>query len=165
MEVGYKLFEGAADYEKIELEMAIFCDKNGYCLEDGYDDGKRYLIINPPYIPPLDDLRADKISTLKAARDAEEIDPIEWNGNKYDYDERARERMKIKRQALEDNDPTETIAWTTADNSYAEIGLADFIAINTLAAERGERLHVKYNKLKMQVLAAETAEEVAAVVW
>lgn len=58
MKIGFKLYEdfseeGRETFEKAQLEMALLCEKNGWCMEDGYDeDGKRYLIINPPYIPP-----------------------------------------------------------------------------------------------------------------
>lgn len=53
MEIGFKLYEdfseeGREAFEKAQLEMALLCDANGWCMEDGYDeDGKRYLIINP----------------------------------------------------------------------------------------------------------------------
>ena len=164
MEVGYRLFEGTKDFKKIELEMAIFCDQNGYCLEDGYEDGVRYLIINPPYVPPLDEWKAKKIAELKSIRDALEVKPIEWNGALYDYDDKARDRLGIARRAIEDG-IVDTIDWTTAGNTRVTIGLTDFIGINAAAAARSNMLHVKYNELKVQVHAAETAEDVAAVVW
>ena len=158
--IGTKFYKKNLD-NKAYFDGAQWCNANGAMI---VDQGDHYEIVAIPE-PPLNELKAKKIAALKAARDAAEIAPIDWSGNIYDYAANARDRMKIKRQALEDNDPTATVIWTTADNSFAEIGLADFIAINTLAAERGERLHIKYNELKMQVLAAETAEEVAAVIW
>ena len=164
MEVGYRLFEGTKDFKKIELEMAIFCDQNGYCLEDGYEDGVRYLIINPPYVPPLDEWKAKKIAELKVIRDTLEVKPIEWNGNFYDYDDKARDRLDIARRAIEDG-VVDSIDWTTANNTRTTIGLTDFIGINAAAAARSNMLHIKYNELKVQVQAAETADDVAAVVW
>ena len=67
MEIGYKLYEDFSDegreaFEKAQLEMALLCDANGWCMEDGYDeDGKRYLIINPPepeYEPTKEEIEA-----------------------------------------------------------------------------------------------------------
>ena len=58
MEIGYKLYEDFSDeghgaFKKAQLEMALTCEANGWCMEDGYDeDGKRYLIINPPEVIP-----------------------------------------------------------------------------------------------------------------
>lgn len=56
MEIGFKLYEdlretNLEEFEALQLEMALICEANGWCMEDGYDeDGKRYLIINPPYV-------------------------------------------------------------------------------------------------------------------
>ena len=67
MEIGYKLYvdlseEGRESFEKAQLEMALTCEANGWCMEDGYDeDGKRYLIINPPepeYVPTQEEVEA-----------------------------------------------------------------------------------------------------------
>ena len=67
MEIGYKLYEdfseeGREAFEKAQLEMALLCEANGWCMEDGYDkDGKRYLIINPPepeYVPTEEEIQA-----------------------------------------------------------------------------------------------------------
>ncbi len=67
MDIGYKLYEdfseeGREAFEKAQLEMALACEANGWCMEDGYDeDGKRYLIINPPYVaqePTQEEIKA-----------------------------------------------------------------------------------------------------------
>lgn len=67
MEIGYKLYEdfseeGREAFEKAQLEMALACEANGWCMEDGYDEGgKRYLIINPPepeYVPTQEEIEA-----------------------------------------------------------------------------------------------------------
>ncbi len=67
MEIGYKLYEdfseeGSEAFEKAQLEMALTCEANGWSMEDGYDeDGKRYLIINPPepkYEPTVEEIQA-----------------------------------------------------------------------------------------------------------
>lgn len=114
---------------------------------------------------PLSMLVEEKVAAFKAARNAEEIAPIEWNGNLYDYDADSRDRMSIKRRDIEDKGGTGTILWTLADNTHTEIGLADFIGINSAAAERSEALHIKYNLLKVQAEAATTKEELEAIVW
>ena len=43
--------------------------------------------------------------------------------------------------------------------------IADFAEINSMAAYRSNRLHVKYNDLKAEVNAAQTVEEVEAITW
>lgn len=56
MQIGYKLYEDLRDtqseeFERLQLEMALTCEANGWCMEDGYDGDRRYLIINPPFVP------------------------------------------------------------------------------------------------------------------
>ena len=76
MEIGYKLYEdlsseGRETFERNQLEMALACEANGWCMEDGYDeDGKRYLIINPPepeYVPTQEELEARMQATMTHA--------------------------------------------------------------------------------------------------
>ena len=114
---------------------------------------------------PLSMMIEEKTAAFKAARNAEEIAPIEWNGNLFDYDADSRDRLRIKRQNIEDNGGTGTIKWTLADNSFTVIGLADFIGINNAASKRSEALHYKYNVLKAQAEAATTKEELESIVW
>ena len=107
----------------------------------------------------------EKTAAFKAARNAEEIAPIEWNGNLYDYDADSRDRMSVKRRNIEDNGGTGTVKWTLADNTHTVIGLADFIGINNAASDRSEALHYKYNVLIAQAEAATTKEELESIVW
>ena len=75
MEIGFKLYEdlseeGREAFEKAQLEMALLCEKKGWCMEDGYDDddGKRYLIINPPepeYVPTQEEIEAKALAKEK----------------------------------------------------------------------------------------------------
>ena len=128
-----------------------------------YVDGQ--FIDPPPYVPPLDDVKAAKISELKGIRDAKEVEPIQTDKGIFDYDDKSRDRLAIARQALTDAGGTGTIMWTTADNQRVALGVADFAAINGAAAVRSNSLHVLYNELKEQVNACETVEEVEAIHW
>ena len=128
-----------------------------------YVDGQ--FIDPPPYVPPLDDVKAAKISELKGIRDAKEVEPIQTEKGIFDYDDKSRDRLAIARQALTDAGGTGTIMWTTADNQRVALGVADFAAINGAAAVRSNSLHVLYNELKEQVNACETVEEVEAIHW
>ena len=157
-------------HEKAEREYP------GAPLLDGGDDyfnefaaGKIYVdgqfIDPPPYVPPLEDVKAAKISELKGIRDAKEVEPIQTDKGIFDYDDKSRDRLAIARQALTDAGGTGTIMWTTADNQRVAMGVADFAAINGAAAVRSNSLHVLYNELKEQVNACETVEEVEAIHW
>lgn len=115
--------------------------------------------------PSLDEVKTNKINELKSIRDAEEVEPVQTGKGIFDYDDKSRDRLAIARQSLTDNPSLESIVWTTADNQRVAMTVADFAEINSMAAYRSNRLHVKYNDLKAEVNAAQTVEEVEAITW
>lgn len=111
----------------------------------------------------LEELKADKVQRLKWERDAAEVKPIEYNGNNFDYDDKARDRINAAIIALDITG--QSIEWTTADNTNVAVTAQDLRNIIANVAVRSNILHVKYRELKEQVLACTTAEEVAEIVW
>lgn len=112
----------------------------------------------------LEEVKTNKKNTLKWERDRRETLPITYKDKSFDYDDKARERMRIAQQALEDNNiPSQT--WTCADNSITELTVTDFKALNTLAAQRSGQLHEQYNKLKVYVDTLKTVEAIEAVIF
>lgn len=161
MNVGYRLFEGEENFNKIQLEMAIYCDTNGYHLEEGYEGGKRYLVVNPPYQPTLDFIKYEKIAELKKERDTLEIKDIVVDGYTFDYDDKARERINNAIIALQANGAT--INWTTADHQTVPVDSQKLIQVVSAVAERSNILHIAYRIAKQAVLDAETAEEIETI--
>lgn len=154
-----KLFSPAAllvDITNID-DVAI-----GYRVD--FKSATDFILIPPAKILPetLDEVKIAKIKELKAIRDAKEVAIITYNGKTYDYDDKARERMRIAKDTLVDNNIASQ-TWTCADNSKAELTVADFKAINTLAAQRSGQLHDKYNELKNKVEAMTSIDEIRAV--
>lgn len=111
----------------------------------------------------LEQLKQDKINELKTIRDTEEVKPIEYNGNSYDYDDKARDRINSAIIALDITG--QSIEWTTADNTNVLVTADDLRGVIAAVAVRSNQLHAKYRELKEQVLACSTAEEVAEIVW
>ena len=112
---------------------------------------------------PLEVLRQRKIAELKYQRDEAEVKPIEYNGNLYDYDDKARDRINAAIIALSLQGEGASIDWTTADNQDVKVTVYDLRAIVAAVAVRSNALHVKYRKAKAQVEVAGSAEEVNAV--
>lgn len=141
-------------------------DKEGYKIKWNGNEWEYELIpVEPePEPPTLDEVKAQKIAELKGIRDTKEVEPIRTDKGIFDYDDKARDRLYIARQALTDNGGG-SITWTTADNQRVSMEIADFSAINGAAAVRSNALHIKYNELKAQVNACKTVEEVNAIVW
>lgn len=112
---------------------------------------------------PIESIRARKIMELKRQRDVAEVEPISYNGNSYDYDSKARDRIAAAIIALDVQGDGAKISWTTADNEDAVVTAADLRAIVAAVAVRSNLLHVAYRKAKAQVEAAGTAAEVDVV--
>ena len=115
-------------------------------------------------VPSLEEVKTRKKIALKYERDHRETLPIAYKGKTFDYDDKARERMRIAQQALADNNiPSQT--WTCADNTATELTVEDFKALNTLAAQRSGQLHEQYNKLKVYIDTLTSGEAVEAVTF
>ena len=166
----------AVEYSDVEIQEFL---NKGYFLVNNEDYNKlagnadkQYSIAldgtlyeTPPVVIPLEVVKTNKLTSLKSIRDTLEVEPIEYNGNLFDYDDKSRERLRNKRQEIEDKGGIGTIPWTLADNTEVVIGLQDFIGINNAATERAELLHFKYRTLREQVDKATTVEEVNAINW
>lgn len=151
-------------------------------LEQGYhevtsDDLKKYETLQFLYdfetgkpiqrviIPPaLEVIKTAKIAELKAERDTREVEPITYNGNRYDYDDKARDRINAAIIALELQGEGATIDWTTADNQDVKVTANDLRMVIAAVAVRSNKLHTAYRIAKEKVEAATTAAEVEAII-
>lgn len=111
----------------------------------------------------LEVIKQRKIAELKAERDEAEVTPIEYNGNLYDYDEKARDRISAAIIALELQGEGATIEWTTAGNADTPVTANDLKMIIAAVAVRSNKLHTAYRVAKEKVEAATAADEVRAV--
>lgn len=114
---------------------------------------------------PLEVIKQRKITELKYQRDTAEVTPIEYNGNLYDYDEKARDRISAAIIALELQGEGATIEWTTADNADTPVTANDLKMIIAAVAVRSNKLHTAYRVSKEKVEAATTAADVETVIF
>lgn len=112
---------------------------------------------------PIENIRARKIIELKRQRDAAEVEPIEYGGHSFDYDDKARDRINAAIIALSLQGEDASIDWTTADNQDVKVTANDLRMVIAAVAVRSNKLHTAYRAAKAQVEAASTAEEVEAV--
>nr|DAP78637.1 MAG TPA: tail fiber assembly protein [Caudoviricetes sp.] len=111
----------------------------------------------------LDEVKADKVQRLKAERDAREVEPITYNGNSYDYDDKARERINAAIIALDVQGADASIDWTTADNADVKVTANDLRMVIAMVANRSNALHIAYREAKDKVEQAITVAEVEAI--
>lgn len=131
------------------------------------DDGSVYAKPAPTDAELLADAKPAKIAELKAERDAREVEPITYNGNLYDYDSKARDRISTAVIALDVQTAkaksTASIDWTTADNQDVKVTADDLRCVIASVANRSNALHVAYRAAKDKVEQATTVAEVDAV--
>ena len=114
---------------------------------------------------PLEVLRQRKITELKAERDKAEVEPIEYNGHSFDYDDKARDRINAAIIALSLQGEGATIDWTTADNQDVKVTANDLRMVIAAVAVRSNTLHTAYRAAKEKVEAATTAADVETVIF
>lgn len=174
----YILDGGVIEKDGKKLILAVhdsqqnYCEVNGEVLEypveffDNIIDNIENLLANKEkreYVAPtLDELKAQKLTELKTIRDTEEVKPISYQGNHYDYDSKARDRINAAIIALDVSKGQ--IAWTTADNTEVMVNADDLRGVIAAVAMRSNKLHNAYRIAKEKVLEATTKEEVEKVV-
>lgn len=154
---GSQIYKNNKEQMKNYTKTAIWCNKNGATIKD---KGDYYEVVAIP-LPSLDEIKAQKIASLKAERDTLEVEDITVDGNTFDYDEKARERINNAIIALQASGAS--IHWTLADHQSVEVTVEDLIKVVSAVAIRSNALHVAYRTAKEEVLNAETEDEVNAV--
>ena len=133
----------------------------GYIAE--FRDGVGLVVVPPKDKKEhtLDDIRFLKVAELKNQRDALETMPIEYNGNLFDFDDKARDRINSAIIALDI--AGQGIEWTTADNTNVFVTADDLRGIVANVAMRSNELHIRYRNAKAKIEKAQTAEELEAI--
>lgn len=112
---------------------------------------------------PLENIKQRKILMLKRQRDTAEVEPIEYNGNSFDYDEKARDRINAAIIALSLQGEDASIDWTTADNADVKVTANDLRMVIAAVAVRSNALHTAYRAAKAKVEAAQSKDEIDTI--
>lgn len=112
---------------------------------------------------PIENVKQRKILMLKRQRDTAEVEPIEYNGHSFDYDDKARDRINAAIIALSLQGEGASIDWTTADNQDVKMTANDLRMVIAAVAVRSNKLHTAYREAKAQVGRCATAAELEAI--
>lgn len=112
---------------------------------------------------PLENVKQRKILMLKRQRDTAEVEPIEYNGYSFDYDDKARDRINAAIIALSLQGEGASIDWTTADNQDVKVTANDLRMVIAAVAVRSNALHTAYRKAKEQVEAAQNKADIEKI--
>lgn len=112
---------------------------------------------------PIKNVKQRKILMLKRQRDTAEVEPIEYNGHSFDYDDKARDRINAAIIALSLQGENASIDWTTADNQDVKVTANDLRMVIAAVAVRSNALHTAYRKAKEQVEAAQNETDIEKI--
>lgn len=128
---------------------------------------RQYQLVELPK-PSLEELKIIKRAEINAARDAAEQGGFEYMGKVFDSDQVSCQRISCAAQAMQMAAMTEdvpTITWTCQDNSTIELTAKELMGLVVALAEWSNICHQKATKLKEQIEAAETEEELEKIQW
>lgn len=112
---------------------------------------------------PLENIKQRKILELKRQRDVAEVEPIEYSGHSFDYDDKARDRINAAIIALSLQGEGASIDWTTADNQDVKVTANDLRMVIAAVAVRSNALHTAYRAAKEKVEAAQSKAEIEKI--
>lgn len=157
--IGTKFYKNDFDNDKY-AECAKWCNETQQATIE--DKGEYYEVVAIPS-PSLDELKQSKINDFKYKRDSLEVEHISYQGYRFDYDDKARDRISAAIIALDVSKGQ--IAWTTADNTEVMVNADDLRGVIAAVAMRSNELHVRYRQLKEQVEVCTTKEALKKIVW
>lgn len=114
--------------------------------------------------PNIEELKKYKLQSLKFERDKLEVEPIEYNSNFYDYDEKARDRINSAIIALDLQGEKATIEWTLANNTNTTVTANDLRMVIASVAIRSNKLHIAYREAKEKINGCSTREELDKII-
>ncbi len=112
---------------------------------------------------PIENVKQRKILMLKRQRDTAEVEPIEYNGHSFDYDDKARDRINAAIIALSLQGEGASIDWTTADNADTPVTANDLKMVIAAVAVRSNALHTAYRAAKEKVEAAQNKADIEKI--
>ena len=157
--IGTKFYKSGFSSDEY-TEAANWCNANGCTIED---KGEYYEVVQ--IVVSIDDLRTQKINELKEIRDYKETEPVYYDGEYFDFDEKSYNRITAAIYTLEQIGEDATIQWTTARNTTKEINANSLRGVIAAAGARSNELHNKYRELRERVYAAPDKEELNRIVW
>ena len=127
---------------------------------DGDHCTQRWTVIDA--VIDLTLARADRLGQLKAIRDKKESGGITYLGQKFDTNIISVMRMTLA-AAMAESDPTYTVTWITADNSYFDMDAQQVIGLHAAVAAASKQIFTYFIGLRDQINAATSGTQLYAI--
>ena len=166
---GYIFHEGD-DYP----EIAAWCNANGcYIVEiTPDDDGRRFEIVEIPQ-KSLDEAKADKITEINVAKNNQlDTGAVEYMEDMWDYDDRALIRISGTILDWQDQMSSGTVEredirqpWISHTDTAHVLTYDELVELARILRQEVQRIVFYAKYLKTQAQAAQTLDELDAIVW
>lgn len=113
----------------------------------------------------LERVKADQWAQIKAQRDRLASADIQWNGRRFQADERAQQAMSQAALATMLGDAGAIVRWTDADNMQVQMTVEQLRQLAAEVLRRSVQLHERSQQLRDAIDRAESRGDVLAVVW
>jgi Na+-translocating ferredoxin:NAD+ oxidoreductase RnfC subunit len=117
--------------------------------------------------PSLSERKESLLSEIKALRKKHARKPVDYDGNEFDADPRAQQKLTGKltyAQATgKDSDSTWSVGWKTADNSFVQLSYDDLAAVVQTVNEQVQAAYNNEAQLLAQIEQATTIDELEAI--
>lgn len=127
-------------------------------------DDSGFPILRDTPAPTVDQLKEVAMLRIDEARDKALVAGFMFNGTKFDSDNKSIQRISSA-VTLSLLDPAFTTPWITWDNDIINLDAAGLSGLGQAAAAHEGALVFRARGLKDEILAAETAAEIASIVW
>lgn len=127
-----------------------------------------HFAVNGEWEVDLVAVKAEAREKITSARNSEERAGFTVYGKLFDSDAVAVQRISVAAQAATvaiSAGMTGTRSWTCADDTSIELTYEQIAMLPVIMTEAADTLHVKARALKADIEAAETFEQVEAVIW
>jgi hypothetical protein len=113
----------------------------------------------------LEQVRADKWTEIKAARECAEYGGFTWDGSAFDSGAISQARIQASVQLANIVGAAFSIDWTLADNTVRTLSAPDMLAVGIALGQHVQAQFGKARALRFQIEAAALAATLEALAW
>ncbi|EGO65090.1 DUF4376 domain-containing protein [Acetonema longum] len=135
-------------------------------VEEGFD--LHWYLTGQAHQSTLDKLKIQSWERIKEKRDMLEQSGVPYMGKVLDSNSLSVQRIAVAVQAAQAAITAEqdfSLDWTCADNTVLTMTAQEAIGISVTLAQHANTLHQIARNLRLQIDAAETAEELGKITW
>lgn len=129
-------------------------------------DGAQYHVPSKRWVDArtIGQAKAEKWQKIKAARDDAEFGGFDWDGSRFDSNQKSQARIlgAVQMAALAQD---YSVDWTLADNTVRTLSASDLSEVGIALAAHVAAQHAKARAMRQRIDAAATIEQLKLIAW